>query len=204
MPQEIKLFVGRSHLVFSDAYGLTPEEGFQVLESWLRKPAGKDHIVRVKLDPEEFPSILEQYGFRYSRAAGGLILGPGSGLWLIRRWGFWDLPKGKCEPNEPDNVCALREVAEECNIRDATIDRFAGNTYHAFVMQKEKFVKRTAWFLMRSSQDWALPQVEEDIEEVRLVPLSEVSDYFPEMHLTLQYLLKETFPEIQAKSVGPS
>lgn len=196
MPKEIKLFVGRSHLVFSEKSGVTPEEGFALLETWLQRPAPKACIGRVKLDPEAFTEIIPQFGFKYSRAGGGLVLGPNDSIWLIRRWGFWDLPKGKCEPKEEDNHCALREVKEECSLLDVVIDRFAGNTYHAFIMDNHKFVKRTAWFIMHSRQNWARPQVEEDIEEVRLVPFKELSVYFPEMHLTLQYLLKETFPQL--------
>lgn len=199
MAQEIKLFAGRSHLVFSERSGITPEEGFALLESWLQRPAPKAHIVRVKLDPEAFSETVSQFGFQYSRAAGGLVLGPNESLWLIRRWGFWDLPKGKCEPNEEDNRCALREVKEECSLLDVSIERFAGNTYHAFTMGPKKFVKRTAWFIMHSQQNWAQPQIEEDIEEVRLVPFQELPAYFPEMHLTLQYLLKETFPQLNGQ-----
>ncbi|MCS6980935.1 MAG: NUDIX domain-containing protein [Flavobacteriales bacterium] len=197
MRNQIKLFVGRSYAVFSENNGgLSAEEGFAILDTWLKKPTGKDQMIQVHLDPERFTEVLKQFGFNYSRAAGGLVFGPEKGLWLIRRWGFWDLPKGKCEYQEEDDVCALREVKEECSLMDVRIERFAANTYHAFSMHNKKFVKRTAWFIMSSRQQWAKPQVEEDIEEVRLVPLNDLPDYMPEMHLNLQYLLKETFPEL--------
>jgi 8-oxo-dGTP pyrophosphatase MutT (NUDIX family) len=56
------------------------------------------------------------------RAAGGVIVRPGSGgrpeiLAVHRlRYDDWTLPKGKCDPGESDEACALREVEEETGL----------------------------------------------------------------------------------------
>jgi 8-oxo-dGTP diphosphatase len=55
------------------------------------------------------------------RAAGGVITraGPeGSELLLVHRARYddWSLPKGKAEPGESDEACALREVEEETSL----------------------------------------------------------------------------------------
>ena len=56
------------------------------------------------------------------RAAGGVIVRPGSGgrveiLAVHRpRYDDWTLPKGKCDPGESDQACALREVEEETGL----------------------------------------------------------------------------------------
>ncbi len=43
-------------------------------------------------------------------AAGGIVVNPNKEiLWIFRR-GFWDLPKGKLDPNESIEACAIREV----------------------------------------------------------------------------------------------
>ena len=57
------------------------------------------------------------------RAAGGAVLRAGPGrqveVLLVHRPGHrdWTLPKGKVEPGESDEDCALREVAEETRLR---------------------------------------------------------------------------------------
>ena len=55
------------------------------------------------------------------RAAGGIpVRGEGRDLEVLvihrARYGDWTLPKGKCEPGETDEACALREVEEETGL----------------------------------------------------------------------------------------
>src|SRR3954454_11713250 len=56
------------------------------------------------------------------RAAGGVVVraGPGgqSEMLLVHRprYDDWTLPKGKAEPGESDEACALREVEEETSL----------------------------------------------------------------------------------------
>jgi 8-oxo-dGTP diphosphatase len=56
------------------------------------------------------------------RAAGGLVVragddGGGEILLVHRpRYDDWSLPKGKAEPGESDEACALREVEEETSL----------------------------------------------------------------------------------------
>jgi 8-oxo-dGTP diphosphatase len=58
------------------------------------------------------------------RAAGGVVIRPGDEAGTIEvllvhrpRYDDWTFPKGKAEPDEPDDVAALREVAEETGYR---------------------------------------------------------------------------------------
>jgi len=61
------------------------------------------------------------------RAAGGVVVrgaGDGEQVLLVHRpkYDDWTFPKGKCEPGESDEACALREVEEEtglvCGLED--------------------------------------------------------------------------------------
>ena len=51
------------------------------------------------------------------RAAGGVVVRGGEVLVVHRpKYDDWSLPKGKAEPGEPDEACALREVEEETGL----------------------------------------------------------------------------------------
>ena len=55
------------------------------------------------------------------RAAGGVpVRTDGAGVEVLvvhrPRYGDWTFPKGKCEPGETDEDCALREVLEETGL----------------------------------------------------------------------------------------
>ena len=57
------------------------------------------------------------------RAAGGVVAGHDAqgrvAVLLVHRprYDDWSLPKGKCDPGESDEDCALREVEEETGLR---------------------------------------------------------------------------------------
>ena len=68
------------------------------------------------------------------RAAGGIVLRDvGSGLEVLvvhrRRYEDWTFPKGKAEPDESDEDCALREVQEETGLLCALADELPSTSY---------------------------------------------------------------------------
>jgi 8-oxo-dGTP pyrophosphatase MutT (NUDIX family) len=71
---------------------------------------------------EEAPGVARAVGDdTVVRAGGGVVWrrGPaGPEVVLVHRPAYddWSLPKGKCDPGEPDDACALREVKEETGL----------------------------------------------------------------------------------------
>ena len=68
------------------------------------------------------------------RAAGGVPVrdGPmGLEVLVVHRasYGDWTFPKGKCEPGESDEACAVREVAEETGLVCALEDELPSTSY---------------------------------------------------------------------------
>lgn len=86
---------------------------------------------------------------------------------MIKRKGFWDLPKGKIEKGENDEEGALREVEEETGLVGMHIDRHLVDTFHTYDLKGKMVLKRSTWFLMKCQGAPTLtPQVEEEIEKV--------------------------------------
>ncbi|MDX5584586.1 MAG: NUDIX domain-containing protein [Aureibaculum sp.] len=108
--------------------------------------------------------------FRVIEAAGGIVKNSKDELLFIFRNGLWDLPKGKIEKNESIKEAALREVEEECGIKQLKLDKLIDRTYHIYKINDLHILKITHWFLMHSDfQGEFFPQLEEGITRVQWV-----------------------------------
>ncbi len=124
--------------------------------------------------------------FKFIEAAGGLVINEFGQILLIERNGVWDLPKGKVELGEQTNQAALREVEEECGVKNLSIENKITDTYHTYDLENETVIKKTHWYLMRySGNDKLTPQREEGITQVLWVNLDDIRIY-----------LQSTFPSI--------
>jgi 8-oxo-dGTP pyrophosphatase MutT (NUDIX family) len=120
------------------------------------------------------------------QAAGGLISN-GESEWLfIQRRGKWDLPKGKLDPGETLEQCAVREVGEETGLKKVRSESPLVVTYHTYDESGHHILKETHWYRMTASPDQAVrPQVEEQITELVWAGRDRIPD-----------LTKNTFPSI--------
>lgn len=130
-------------------------------------PALPKEAIR-NLDPYRAPGPVA--------AAGGYVVranGREPEVLLIFRRGVWDLPKGKRDPGEALETCALREVREEVGISRLHLARALGTTVHGYAEEDAFRIKTTHWYLMWTPERRFAPQAEEDIEQVAWVPWSE-------------------------------
>jgi len=110
-------------------------------------------------------------------AAGGLVYNLDNQLLMIFRNGKWDLPKGKLKVSENIQECAIREVEEECGIARLTINKPLQNTYHTYKLNKQKILKCTYWFEMKTNfKGGLLPQTEEGITKVVWVDKQDIAE----------------------------
>jgi 8-oxo-dGTP pyrophosphatase MutT (NUDIX family) len=117
-----------------------------------------------------FDTLLSFY--QVIEAAGGIVRHSSGKYLFIKRFGKWDLPKGKIEKGETPEMAALREVHEECGISGHTIIQSLPSTFHTYKLEGNRVLKRTWWFSMDYSGNLPTrPQVEEGITEaVWMVP----------------------------------
>jgi 8-oxo-dGTP pyrophosphatase MutT (NUDIX family) len=102
-------------------------------------------------------------------AAGGLVKNDKGELLMIFRRGKWDLPKGKLDEGEKIEDCAVREVKEETGLKNVSLVKFTGLTYHEYFDKhiNEDIIKETHWFEMYApSNQKLIPQKEESIERI--------------------------------------
>jgi 8-oxo-dGTP diphosphatase len=96
------------------------------------------------------------------RAAGGLVTRNGEVLLVHRpKYDDWTFPKGKAEPDETDEDCALREVEEETGLRCA-LEEELGRTEYTDAKGRPKVVR---WWRMRPLGGRFTPT--DEIDEVR-------------------------------------
>lgn len=106
--------------------------------------------------------------FQYLEAAGGVVKNKKKQILCILRFSKWDLPKGKIETGESSEEAALREVEEECGITGLSIIRELPSSYHTYLQDGKRMLKRTYWYEMSYSGDSNLkPQQEEHITDVK-------------------------------------
>jgi 8-oxo-dGTP pyrophosphatase MutT (NUDIX family) len=128
-------------------------------------------------------------------AAGGLVENEKGELLLIFRKKHWDLPKGKLDPGESIEQCAVREVEEETGLRNVTLGELIDVTLHEYEENGERISKKTAWYKMRgSSLDPLTPQTEEQIEAIKWVKPSELRPYMQNTYPNIILILETVIP----------
>jgi len=130
-------------------------------------------IILIVDDPKEALDQLRSI-YKIIEAAGGLVFNKDKELLAIFRRGHWDLPKGKIEKGESLEEAAVREVQEETGIQNVKLKEKIGTTYHTYSTKKHKRVLKVShWYKMKTKDLDVTPQIEEDIEKVEWVDLSD-------------------------------
>lgn len=151
----------------------------------LQKIRNTKRLALIGPDPEAlYGAVTAQFPF--IEAGGGLVTDPWGRILMIFRHGRWDLPKGKLEPGERIERCAVREVEEETGLAAPTPGRLLTTTDHFYRLDGEWMRKKTSWYAMTHPGDTPLvPQTEEGIEAIEWVDPARLDTY-----------LRATYPTI--------
>ncbi|PJE47463.1 MAG: hypothetical protein CUR34_02600 [Sediminibacterium sp.] len=126
------------------------------------------------------------------QAGGGLVLNEQNELLFIFRRGSWDLPKGKVDPCETIEACAMREVEEETGVGNLRLIDFLGVTNHQYFdpYLKEDVIKESHWYIMSvKGVPNLVPQTEEDITDIKWVPLIEVNTLIADSFTSIKEII---------------
>jgi 8-oxo-dGTP pyrophosphatase MutT (NUDIX family) len=111
-------------------------------------------------------------------AAGGIVENEHKEILFMFRRGKWDLPKGKLDDGETIEECAVREVEEETGLHDVERGELIDVTMHQYEEHNVEIQKETYWYAMKVRGEQKLvPQVSEDISELKWVKENELSKY---------------------------
>lgn len=142
-------------------------------------------------DPAGFREHLMTL-FAHWRAAGGLITNPKGEVLMMFRRGVWDLPKGKLDPGETLETCALREVAEETGLRRVRILSRLKDTWHAYPLEETWILKQTSWYRMASDgTEHTVAQIEEDILDIQWVSPLHLEKYLKFTYTNIRSVFRD-------------
>lgn len=153
-------------LLFAERIKSIEKDVFPLFE----KNSPKTPIILLAKDADaEFNRLFEKYSL--ITAAGGIVR-KDDGYLFIKRFGKWDIPKGKLNKKEDPQLGAIREIEEECGISNPVIEQFICETYHTYrdtYKEKNKLtLKKTYWYGMTySGEEELIPQTEEGISKVK-------------------------------------
>lgn len=141
-------------------------------------------------------SLFEMVKSAYDRfliAAGGLVTNKSGRLLVILRNGKWDLPKGKIEPHESIQAGAIREVMEETGLKNVKVKGEFARTRHSYLLDGQRVLKETVWYLMTCADDRTLPQHNEGITAAEWIAASGLRKISSNTYESILLLLKAFF-----------
>ena len=130
--------------------------------------------------------------FTVIQAAGGLVRNERKEILFMMRRGKWDLPKGKAEPGESLETCALREVEEETGLQRLVLNGHLLTTYHTYAEAGLLILKESYWYTMHTdSHQHLIPQTSEDIHEVKWLAQDNLAQVLDNTFASIKDVLKK-------------
>ncbi len=134
--------------------------------------------------------------FKIVEAAGGIVQNEKKELLFIFRRDKWDLPKGKMEKNETEDICAEREIQEETGLQKLKLKKKIGETYHTYDEFGKHILKISHWFYFTSSSSEVLkPQLEEDITKIEWIKTKDIKIPVSNTYENIKDILTTFFDE---------
>lgn len=191
-----KVYIENNVLVFA-----APSETVPTAERFVPQPGERltltkllqkvQNTKRLNIISSEIETVFGEFigAQPFIEAAGGIVRDHRGWILMILRNGRWDLPKGKLEPGERIEECAVREVGEECSLETDMIRRgeLLAHTYHGYRIASQWVLKRTSWYRMEyTGRTDPAPQTEEGIVSAEWVPQEKIAERLHNAYHTIR------------------
>lgn len=193
-----KIFFNESAIyIRSDVEDKMGDKSFTVkskkdINTLLDQNFGEEHSFDVEIKGYETETLFNDFSkcFHVIDAAGGLVKSKDGHYLFIKRFGIWDLPKGKLEKNENPRQGAVREVMEETGLSSLSLLDELPPTYHIYFRNDKRILKKTYWYSMIAPGEQLLsPQLAEDITEATWLPVSRAQNALKASYRSLRETL---------------
>jgi 8-oxo-dGTP diphosphatase len=114
------------------------------------------------------------------KAAGGVVRREDGNIAIVHRprYDDWSLPKGKLDPGESWEDCAVREVWEETGLRCELGEELSPTFYD----DRKGRAKAVRYWLMTPTEDAEEFEPNEEVDELRWLPASEATELLTYEH----------------------
>jgi len=114
------------------------------------------------------------------KAACGVVRRPDGNIAIVHRprYDDWSLPKGKLDPGESWEDCALREVWEETGLRCELGEELSATFYD----DRKGRAKAVRYWLMTPTEEAEEFEPNEEVDELRWLPASEATELLTYEH----------------------
>lgn len=156
--------------------------------------ANRKDVTCIRIEHSNANILLEKLLLKFKNilAAGGLAENESGELLLIFRHNKWDLPKGKLKKKEDVPMGAIREVEEECGVKNLSIVGTLNPTYHIYQLKEQLVIKKTFWFKMFCEKNQVLtPQLDEGITKVEWFKKQDLKTVYENTYGSITQVLKE-------------
>ena len=160
---------GNSETIFIAEKEMTVLEAIQEMEEDNAHPG----FTYLTLNPGVTWQLFVSY-CTLIEASGGLVMNEKNEYLIIFRKGKYDLPKGKMDYDETPEECGIREVKEECGVDEIEIIRPLEKTFHTYMQDKKRMLKKTNWYLMKAPDQKLVPQADEYIHKAEWMTKEEI------------------------------
>jgi len=127
-------------------------------------------------------------------AAGGVVQNDDKDILFIFRRGKWDLPKGKMEHGESQELCAEREIEEETGVKGLKLKKKIGETYHIYREKEIDILKTSHWFYFLCPDEQTLaPQEAEDITEAKWIKTKNIKEPMDKTYQSIREVMQAFF-----------